>query len=168
MPQPIWNDMMRGKVPWNLDEFVEVLQWYRQLNHTPKDDWSDLERYRFDLAHEGRVASAKPNQFLSLNQVGAHLAQKYHGTDLIAHHGFRFHKILDFQDKYRARLFRDGFARECDDEVYEIRGQVLEALCVLPYTRVKVFKSEKRYEFSYKRVIAKAQELIAEQGDEDE
>lgn len=168
MPRSLSTQMWRGTVPWNVDEFKEVLEWHTRLQHTPKDDWDLQARPAFRLIDKeaGTVQDMVFNPFIETNQFCAYMVDRY--GDQMACHAYRFYLIRSFCRRYRSRLIRDGFAREGENGgPYEYRGELLQALCELRYTRVKLVNGEKQYNFSYRRVLGAAQSSL-DQAEQDE
>jgi hypothetical protein len=151
--------MKKGTVPWSAKECAEVMEWYHRTITMPKDDWDLDERGLLLQDADGKVSALKFNMFQPVNQFGFYMAKRY-SPDVMPYHTYRFMQIMDFLSEHQQDLFRDGFARHGGEEFSEIRGEVLEALCTLPFTKSR--KSEdggEWYTFDYEEVVSEAHEL---------
>ncbi len=87
------DDLMRtGGIPWDADEFLEILSFEQSLSSTPKDDW--------DLSPKPLSDSLSLNMFAPMNQLGMYAVQKLKGENG-ARHLWRFFQIGAFLEKKR-------------------------------------------------------------------
>lgn len=154
--------MRRGTVPWSGKECAEVMEWYHKTISTPKDDWDLNERGFLLRDGKDKVSAFKFNMFEPMNQFGFYMAKRY-GPDVMPYHTYRFMLIMDFLSEYQSDLLRDGFARHGGREFNEIRTELLEALCTLPFAkRDSSEEGGESYTFDYEEVVSKARELVGD------
>lgn len=162
-----FEDVGRGLVPWNVDEFMEVVEFYTNLHDTPKDDWDDLKDKQFILEHNDEGESVlRFNAMASMNQLGFYMVKRYPDRVQCPHYLYRFMQIQDFLKERRDQLIEDGFAREGDNGVMEFKEAILTALCVLPYSQLNL-EDGKHWGFDYDEVAGHAH-MLAEKGSGDE
>jgi len=150
----------KGTVPWSAKECAEVMEWYHRTITTPKDDWDLDERGLQFPDGEGKVSALTFNMFHPINQFGFYMAKRY-APDVMPYHTYRFMQIMDFLSEHQQDLLREGLARYGGEEFSEVRGEVLEALCILPFTKsTKCDDGGESYTFDYEEVVSKARELI--------
>jgi hypothetical protein len=157
--------VMKGTVPWSATECAEVIEWYHKTVTTPKDDW-DLRERGFVLRDDrGKASGFKLNMLQPINQLGFYMAKRY-APDVMPYYTYRFMLIMDFLSEHQQDLLRDGLARPGGREFNEIRREVLEALCVLPFTKVtKGNDGAEQRAFDYKEVVLKVRELTHDDGE---
>jgi hypothetical protein len=155
----------RGLVPWPIDDFLEVYQWYLKLHNTPKDDWDLKERGFLMETAEGQVAQIELNMFTPMNQIGMYMTARYRDNKNGKHYIFRFIQMTTFLGEHLEELERDGFVRKDSAGTPEIARPIFEALCVLPYSQVTRTKRGTERSFDYPEVLKKAKELSADGGD---
>jgi len=152
--------MKKGTVPWSARECAEVMEWYHRTITTPKDDWDLDERGLLFQDAEGKVSELRFNMFQPMNQFGFYMTRRY-APDVMPYHTYRFMQIMDFLSEHQQDLLRDGLARHGGEEFSEVRGEVLEALCTLPFTKcTKSDDGGESYTFDYEEVVSKARDLI--------
>jgi len=152
--------IMTGAVPWSAEECLDVMEWYKNLECTPKDDWDLFERgMLLQDSENGSVMKITLNPFKGMNQVGLYMAKRYkYGT--MQNYMFRFMLILEFLSDYSEMLVCEGLVRRDEGGFDHVRYELIEALCILPYSRVEITDGEERHEFDYEEVLARAQELM--------
>jgi hypothetical protein len=147
--------LVRGDIPWDVDDCCDVLLWYQNLLATPKDDWDLDERLLVISEEDGSRTEVHINMFNPLNQLSVHLIERY-DIPLATYHLRRFLLILSFLGDRQNQLASDGFVRETEGAV-----AVLTALCALPFSRRTVLvEGEIVYEFDYEEVVRYASELM--------
>jgi hypothetical protein len=157
---------VRGTVPWSLDDLLVVLDWTRNLQETPKDDWDLKPRAIGILDDFAEVPkSFEFNMFHPMNQVGIYFMRKY-GAPLGAYHLNRFFEIQGFLSTSRERLIKDQWIRSCQDgsKGEEIATTLLAALCCVQYTHRDTTAEIEHWVFDYEAVTDKARDLGQEHG----
>ncbi len=160
MPSFDREKFANGTVPWSADECTGVMEWYHKTLNTPKDDWN-LQDLGINLRNDdGSVSRLSFNMFHPMNQLGTYMVERY-GTGTAPYHIHRFMLIMDFLSDYHQRLTNDGLARAGREDHAEIRGEVLEALCVLPFSRIETSDSGgELHTFDYDELVTKAREFM--------
>lgn len=160
MVQPLdFEVFSKGTIPWSAEEYLEVMEWYEQLQSTPKDDW-DLTEQGFMIENEdGKIKKLKFNSFRAVTQLGFFMAKRYPKGEMPYHTG-RFMQINEFLSKFISDLKNDGLAESNEGEFEKIRYEVIQALCVLPYSKREIVEGQEHHSFDYDEVVAKARELI--------
>jgi hypothetical protein len=150
----------KGTVPWSARECAEVMEWYHRVVATPKDDWDLKERGFLLRDDEGKVSKFQFNMFQPMNQLGFYMAKRYK-PDVMPYYLHRFILIMDFLSEHQQDLLDDDLARRGGEEFNEIRSEVLQALCILPFAETAESGEGGEWcGFDYDQVVSKAHELI--------
>jgi len=153
-----WKDILEGKYPWNYKDFMSVANWMHELKQKPLDDW-DLKERGLLLEDEQGCRKITINNFLPENQLGIFMMKNF-GVDVFRRQFYRFMEIMQFVRKNRDRLEKDKMLIK-GKSFDATQDELIEVLCILPFSK-KTGKGKKiRHTFNYKEVIEKANELLA-------
>jgi len=151
----------RGEIPWNPEDFKKVAEWFHVLVNKPKDDW-DLSEKGIILENEGKISKLRFNKMLPENQLAFFMLDAF-GPKVFRTQFIRCHKIAQFIKKNRDRLEKDRLTIKGKD-VDALSSELLEALCVLPFSKIDKRRKHQSHEFNYREVVQKAKEIAIENG----
>jgi hypothetical protein len=155
-----WGDVLKGKFPWNFEDFCKVTNWYHELKEKPHDDW-DLTEKGINLENDGEVRRYTINKFMPDNQLALYMMNEF-GKDVFRKQFFRFMESNHFILRNRNRLEKDKMmvkGRSFD----AVSNELIEALCVLPFNTTIGKGKKVRHTFDYREVIRKAKDLKNEE-----
>ncbi len=134
----------RGLTPWSFAEYQEVLQGLSVRTSTPGDNGN-------------RGEEEKESDLFSLHAARSDVIYEKYGHDLNIYmaHMMRFDKIHEFIQRHRGVLIETGIIKNGSDDTTLVSNELLEALCVLPYSKRIRAKGYVDYVFSYSEVMEK-------------
>jgi len=146
----------RGLIPWSYAEYQEVLQQLIVRTSNPIDHREVQKRGVILLGENGEEEEIKINPS-SLFSTTVNVIHEKYGHDLHTYmaHVVRFDKMHEFIQKHRGVLIETGLVKNGSDDTMLISTELLEALCILPYSQRVRVKDWIDYEFSYSEVMAK-------------
>ena len=156
----ISNKIEKGLIAWSKDEYKSILDEIHAVHQKPKDDW-DLTKRSFILEDEktGNREEVRSNNFHPVVQFSSIFCKKYPDEELYYAHSFRFYRICHFIKTYEQALLDEGLVQK-EPKFLKIKDELLEALCILPFSKITKEKGSKSYSFSYQEIVDKAWDLI--------
>lgn len=163
---PDFRGIAEGRIPWNRDEFLAVLEHRAKLEDTPHDDWSRKPR-GVKLVLDEQPVELRFNPDAVDNQIGLFMADMFRALpmDEKQSHMFRYFEIGRFITEHRGELKRDGLIRtEFGTEGFEVSDVLFDVLCEVPYEATSTDnQGRETHSFDYANVIIEAKRRIAEE-----
>jgi hypothetical protein len=159
MKQTNYESATKGLKPWTIEGFNDAMKYYMGLATKPLDDY-DLRERRLGIVDEetNEISNIEINALHPMNQLAFHFQEKY-DPDMFHHHLYRFMHIMSFISKNRNDLIEIGLIRP-KNEFDEIKEEMLEALCILPFTKKVMEENSISYDYDFDNVMKKTQEII--------
>ena len=144
--------IFKGKFPWNIDDYGKTMRWHHELMLKPLDDW-DLSEKGILIKKDGVISKLTINKLMPDNQLAGYMIKQF-GPDTFKKQFVRFYEITDFIRKHIDELTTKKLLKKKKGH-YELKSELIEALCVLPFSKEVGKGKTKKYKFDYDEVIQK-------------
>ncbi|MCD4779320.1 MAG: hypothetical protein K8S27_02055 [Candidatus Omnitrophica bacterium] len=141
------DEILKGLIPWTIDEFKDVNAHLYHLLQRPKDDW-DFADINLPI-----------DVYEPIGQIAQYMKKKYDDDSFFKAHFIRYNNILRFLREYKGKLIHSGFLE--DGAIPLIKDQLLKCLCVMPFSELRLTdEGFMDYCFDLNEVILKTKEMM--------